>query len=89
MTTSRNVDSLNFNILERDNGNVHRAAAKIIVSKSRAARGSVCNILLSDLLAIGKQSALGPVDYALRSCGDIVQHRERQSKVVLSEHVGT
>ena len=30
----------------RDNGNVHRAAAKIIVSKSRAARGSVCNVLL-------------------------------------------
>ena len=32
---------------KRDNGNVHRAAAKIIVSKSRAARGSVCNVLLS------------------------------------------
>ena len=32
---------------ERDNGNVHRAAAKIIVSKSRATRGSVCNVLLS------------------------------------------
>ena len=31
---------------EPDNGNVHRAAAKIIVSKSRAARGSVCNVLL-------------------------------------------
>ena len=30
-----------------DNGNVHRAAAKIIVSKDRAARGSVCNALLS------------------------------------------
>ena len=35
-------------LLKRDNGNVHRAAAKIIVSKSRAARGSVCNALLSD-----------------------------------------
>ena len=33
--------------IESDNGNVHRAAAKIIVSKSRAARGSVCNVLLS------------------------------------------
>ena len=32
---------------KRDNGNVHRAAANIIVSKSRAARGSVCNVLLS------------------------------------------
>ena len=32
---------------EAHNGNVHRAAAKIIVSKSRAARGSVCNVLLS------------------------------------------
>ena len=32
---------------EPDNGNVHRAAAKIVVSKSRAARGSVCNVLLS------------------------------------------
>ena len=29
-----------------DNVNVHRAAAKIIVSKIRAARGSVCNVLL-------------------------------------------
>ena len=27
-----------------NNGNVHRAAANIIVSKSRAARGSVCNV---------------------------------------------
>jgi len=26
-----------------DNGNVHRAAAKIIVSKSRAARGFACS----------------------------------------------
>ena len=34
----------------RDNGNVHRAAAKIIVSKSRAALGSVCNVLLSRAL---------------------------------------
>ena len=33
--------------IKRNNGNVHRAAAKIIVSKSRAARGSVCNVLLS------------------------------------------
>ena len=32
---------------ERYNVNVHRAAAKIIVSKSRAAHGSVCNVLLS------------------------------------------
>ena len=30
-----------------DNGNVHRAAAKINASKSRAARGSACNVLLS------------------------------------------
>ena len=36
-----------FFIQQRYNGNVHRAAAKIIVSKSRAARGSVCNVLLS------------------------------------------
>ena len=33
-------------LLKRDNVNVHRAAANIIVSKSRAARGSVCNVLL-------------------------------------------
>ena len=32
--------------LKRDNVNVHRAAARIIVFKSRAARGSVCNVLL-------------------------------------------
>ena len=34
-------------IAKRDNVNVHRAAAKIVVSKGRAARGSVCNVLLS------------------------------------------
>ena len=38
--------------LKRDNGNVHRAAANIIVSKSRAARGSVCNVLLSRVLCV-------------------------------------
>ena len=31
---------------QSDNVNVHRAAANIIVSKCRAARGSVCNVLL-------------------------------------------
>jgi hypothetical protein len=41
-----------LNFLESDNGNVHRAAANIIVSKSRAARGSVCNVLLSDGLSV-------------------------------------
>ena len=30
-----------------NNGNDHRAAAKDVVPKSRAARGSVCNVLLS------------------------------------------
>ena len=35
---------------KRDNGDVHRAAANIIVSKSRAARGSVCNVLLSRVI---------------------------------------
>jgi glyoxylate carboligase len=50
-------------MIERDNGNVHRAAAKIIVSKSRAARGSVCNVLLSrhvsgaDLVSNGDKRA--------------------------------
>ena len=39
-------------LFERDNVNVHRAAANIIVSKSRAARGSVCNVLLSGVLAM-------------------------------------
>ena len=37
----------------RDNGNVHRAAANIIVSKNRTARGYVCNVLLSDGLPLG------------------------------------
>ena len=32
-----------FHMLKPYNGNVHRAAANIIVSKSRAARGSVCS----------------------------------------------
>ena len=39
-------------MFKRDNGNVHRAAAKIIVSKSRAARGSVCIVLLSREVSI-------------------------------------
>ena len=38
----------NLRDVERDNVNVHRAAANIIVSKSHAARGSVCNGLLFD-----------------------------------------
>ena len=33
--------------MKSDNGNVHRAAVKVIVFESRAARGSVCNVLLS------------------------------------------
>ena len=41
------VLKISFSIMSRDNGNVHRAAVKIIVSKSRAARGSACNVLLS------------------------------------------
>ena len=44
--------------VEPDNVNVHRAAAKIIVFKSRAARGSVCNVLLCrDLYYRGMPSA--------------------------------
>ena len=43
---------------KRDNGNVHRAAAKIIVSKSRAAHGSVCNVLLSRYSATEHPSTL-------------------------------
>ena len=39
-------------IVKPDNGNVHRAAANIIVSKSRAARGSVCNVLLSRVATV-------------------------------------
>ena len=35
------------NLFKRDNGNDHRAAAIDIVFKSRAARGSVCIVLLS------------------------------------------
>ena len=35
--------SFNSALSERDNVNVHRAAAKIIVSKNRAARGTVGN----------------------------------------------
>jgi len=37
---------------KRDNGNVHRAASKVIVPKSREARGSLCNVLLSGDLPI-------------------------------------
>ena len=52
------MPDLRFSI-ERNNGNVHRAAANIIVPKSRAARGSVCNVLLS---VVGVQRNLRPRD---------------------------
>ena len=45
------------------NGNVHRAAANIIVTKSRAARGSVCNVLLSR----GCQFAINVVNDVVKS----------------------
>ena len=48
VTNARSVFNFNCKFVEPDNGNVHRAAAKDIVSKSRAARGSVCNVLLPD-----------------------------------------
>ena len=51
MTASKLSDHVAAADLSLDNGNVHRAAAKIIVSKSRAARGSVCYVLLSDSLS--------------------------------------
>ena len=38
--------------IKRNNVNVHRAAANIIVSKSRATRGSVCNVLLSRVIGV-------------------------------------
>ena len=47
--------------LKADNVNVHRAAAKVIVSKSRAARGSVCNELLSDVFATRLRFEVGSV----------------------------
>ena len=56
---------------KRDNGNVHRAAAKIIVSKSRAARGSVCNVLLSGVLEDDCGSFSFVKVYAIREFGAI------------------
>ena len=53
---------------KRHNGNVHRAAAKINASKSRAARISVCNVLLSR-----DSDQLGYVGTAIRSM--IMCHR--------------
>ena len=50
--------------IKRNNGNVHRAAANINVSKSRAARGSVCNVLLSrvwHILAGSRYESGGPL----------------------------
>ena len=44
-----------MDLSKRDNVNVHRVAAKIIVFKNRAARGSVCNVLLSRVLRLGQQ----------------------------------
>ena len=72
---------------ERDNGNVHRAAAKIIVSKSRAARGSVCNVLLSDAFAIGLKHGVFSVLAHSVFEGDILHHERTQIKSIPSEHV--
>ena len=44
---------------QSNNGNVHRAAAKIIVFKSRAARGSVCNVLI--LIMASLSEAVCPI----------------------------
>ena len=62
-----------------DNVNVHRAAAKINVSKSRAARGSVCNVLLSRGLPGEVTVALG---FIQRNGGHIGKPWERQSSHV-------
>ena len=51
---------------KRDNGNVHRAAAEIIVSKNHGAGGSVCNVLLS--WHICHVFNVGTRVYALRAC---------------------
>ena len=45
--------------IKSDSGNVHRAAANIIDSKSRAARDSVCNVLLSRGMRIAGAIHLG------------------------------
>ena len=49
---SRGMSQQQCQKIRHDNVRVHRAAANIIVSKSRAARGSVCNVLLSGDLPI-------------------------------------
>ena len=48
------------NLFQPDNVNDHRAAAKDIVFKSRAARGSVCNVLLSRTIRHQLQAPVCP-----------------------------
>ena len=47
------------NLFKRDNGRDHRAAAIDIVFKSRAARGSVCNVLLSVAIPASERLLVG------------------------------
>ena len=72
----------------RDNGTVHRAAAKIIVSKSRAARGSVCNVLLSRPLhpgvCIAKAVVVLDGPEAIAATGDR-QYRNRDAAAWLRD----
>ena len=72
--------------VSRDNVNVHRSAANIIVSKSRAARGSLCNVLLSGVLAYRETVILAdsPVEAVSIS---IVLHTERLEYGALIFHV--
>ena len=42
--------------IKRNNGNVHRDAVEIIVSKNRGAGVSVCNVLLSGVACPGMKT---------------------------------
>ena len=53
-TIDLEISLIKFLEIEPDNVSDHRAAAKIIVFKRRAARGSVCNVLLSRVRAASK-----------------------------------
>ena len=65
---------------ELDNVNVHRAAAKIIVSKIREARGSVCNVLLSRDYSVDVEAIL-----AMASCP--CKRRKQCLDILLSDWI--
>ena len=86
-TTINIVRRENFKgqLFKRDNVNVHRAAANIIVFKSRAARGSVCNVLLSRVSFPSRRMHLPTLCRKFADNSGVVIANTRQSRASLRQ----